>query len=558
MDFTQIALLLVVAGTSGIIAKLLRQPVLVGYLFAGFLLASLGLLHSSETLEGLGQVGVILLLFLVGLEVNIHELKAVGKSSLVAGIGQVTISIIVGVLLATGFGFDLLPSIYIALALTFSSTIIIIKLLSEKNDQDSLYGKISIGILLIQDVVAILVLTLLAGLEQGSFNVFELGFVLIKGIALILSVLYLSKKIIPAIFEKYIANSQELLFVASIAWALGFASIVGGPLGLSYEVGGFLAGLAFANIGEHIQIAAKTRPLRDFFLTIFFLLLGTRLVLENIRELILPVLVFSLFIIFVKPLLVMIIMGLLGHRKRTSFMASVTVAQISEFSLILMAMGASLGHVSQNEVAIIVLTGVVTMTVSTYLIMQAENIFERIVRYLTIFERKKEININLGPSIGYSDHVLLVGGGRTGKSLAKYLKKKKVAVTVVDFSPDVYNGLLRFGIPVVFGDISDPEIFLAAGGDKARLIISTTASFTDNIAILRQIKSVRPRPIVIVEALDLVDSKLLYKKGADYVITPRFLTGEHIRALLKSNEGITSARIRKMGASHYKRLKKLT
>lgn len=319
MEFSQIAILLVVAAVAGVIARYLKQPLLIGYLFAGFILAFLGVVTDIEVFSGLGQIGVALLLFLVGLEMNIRELPSIGKVALLTGLGQIIFTSGIGFLISRLLGFTILPSMYIAVALTFSSTIIMVKLLSEKNDLASLYGRIAIGFLLVQDFVAVLILMFLAGLGRGDVALGGYLFTFGKALVLFALVWILSKKVLPQIFERLIANSTELLFIGSIAWALGVASFVAGPLGFTLEIGGFLAGLALSNMPEHLQIASRTRPLRDFFLTIFFLLLGTRLLVGNLGEVAAPSLVFSLFVLVGNPVIILIILGLMGYKRRTSF-----------------------------------------------------------------------------------------------------------------------------------------------------------------------------------------------------------------------------------------------
>lgn len=317
MDFTSVSIIIAVAAAFGLLAKILKQPIIVGYLLAGFILAATGLMGESEALSSFGKIGLTLLLFLLGLEMDIRQFPSLGKIALLTGIGQIVFTSLLGFILAGLLGFGAITSIYIAISLTFSSTIIMVKLLSEKQDLDSLYGKISISFLLVQDFVAVGILLALSSLGKGGFAGEEALILLIKAGILIFIVSILSKKIIPGIIEKTIASSSELLFISSIAWALGFASLVAGPFGLTLEIGGFLAGISLSTLPEHIQIASKTRPLRDFFLTIFFLLLGKELLVsEPILPLLLNASAFSLFVLLGNPLIVMIIMGLMGYRKK--------------------------------------------------------------------------------------------------------------------------------------------------------------------------------------------------------------------------------------------------
>lgn len=556
MSILQISTLLVAAAASGLVAKLLKQPLLIGYLFAGLVFSILGLTQEKEALEAMGQIGVTLLLFLVGLEMNFHEIKTVGKAALVTGLGQIIFTSLIGFFIARFLGFSDLSSLYIAIALTFSSTIIIIKLLSEKNDLDTLYGKVAVGFLLVQDFVAILILMFLAGLGRGeNLAPLDFLFVIVKALVLILAIIYLSKKVIPNLFEKFATGSSELVFIVSIAWALGLASLVAGPLGFTYEVGGFLAGIALSNISEQLQIISKTRPIRDFFLIIFFFILGTKLMVGGIGALLVPAVIFSLFVLIGNPLIVLILMGILGYKKKTSFLASVTVAQISEFSLILMAMGLTVAHVTQNDVSIVILVGVITMTLSTYMILSSEKIFAKLSTVLGIFERKNTHELILPQLEKLYDHVVLIGAGRTGMNLINYLRKHKLSFTVIDFNPDLTSRLASRNYPVIFGDMTDMEILESANVSEARAIISTTPNFSDNLALLKLLKKFGKKATVILEASSQANAKQLYKNGADYVILPTHLTGEHLRAIAKQND-FSKIKLQKMGISHIKRLGK--
>jgi len=556
MDFTGISIIIVLAAFSGIIARILKQPLLVGYLFAGIIAMLTGLVTDTHQIEGLAKIGVALLLFLVGLEMNIKELPQLGKVALITGIGQIVFTSAIGFGLAMLLGFSPIASVYIAVALTFSSTIIIIKLLSERNDLNTLYGKISVGFLLVQDFVAIIILMLLAGLGGGGeLSPLSLLVIMAKAVGLFVFTLFISRNIIPFVFEHFFAQNLELLFVTSLAWALGFSTIVGGPLGLSLEIGGFLAGLALSGLSEHTQIASKLRPIRDFFLTIFFISLGTQLVIGDISSVIVPAILFSVFVLIGNPLIVVIIMGLLGYKSKTGFFAGLTVAQISEFSLILVAMGQTVGHLGQTEVAIIILVAIITMTGSTYFILGADTIYKYARRILLLFERKNLNNIHFGTGNDeLKEHIVLIGADRTGGSLLTLLKKKAGnSFVIVDFNPSIIIDLQAKGYKAVFGDISDPEIVEQIKLSKATMIISTIARLADNSSLLAEIKSSRTSAVSIFIAKSSKEAKSYYKSGADYVIVPESTASEHIRHLIKSH-GVSSQHYHKLGISHSKRL----
>ena len=555
MGLNEIALLLVTGAGVGIVARLLKQPLLIGYLFAGLILAYFGIVKDHEALAGLGKVGVALLLFLVGLEMNVRELPSLGKVALTAGIGQILFTSIIGFVISLALGFSIIPSVYIAIALTFSSTIIVVKLLSEKGDLGSLYGKIAVGFLLVQDFVAMLILMFLSGLKSGGFGLMNFLGIGIKVVILFASVWFLSKKVLPILFEKVVGAGSELLFIASIAWALGIAALVGGPLGFSFEIGGFLAGLALSNLPEHLGISAKTRPLRDFFLTIFFLYLGTQLLIHDISSIIVPSLIFSAFVLIGNPLIVLSIMGFMRYKKRSSFLASVTVAQTSEFSFILMAVGSAMGHVGKSEVALVIIVGVITMTMSTYLIQNSERIFLKLKNILSIFERKKTREQAFWEDKEYSGHIVLIGCNRVGGTILPYLRRNKYVVLVVDHNPKVFTMLTAEKIPVILGDIEDEEILEMAKINKAQMLISSIPELSDNLVLLEFIRELSRKPPVIIKAQSRSDAIKLYEKGANFVLIPEVVAGEFLRHIFISH-GLSEDRIKQMGKSHYKRLLK--
>jgi len=554
MGFYELTILFVVAGVFGLIAKLLKQPLLVGYLFAGIFVAVAGFVSPGTDLSGLGKIGVALLLFLLGMEMNLSDLSSVGKVSIVTGLGQILFTSAVGFLLASILGFDSVTSLYIAVALSFSSTIIMVKLLSEKKDLASLYGKISVGFLLVQDFVAIAILIFLAGIGRGNVGFGDLGMTIAKLLGLFVVIYFLHKKALLKIFEKLVADSTELLFMVSISWALGFSAFVAGPLGLSIEIGGFLAGIALSNLPEHLHIASKTRSLRDFFLTIFFLYLGTELVVGGeVLALIPKAIALSLFVLIGNPIIVATLLGFLGYKKRTSFMAGLTVAQISEFSLILVAVGKSLGHLSSNDVSLVVIVGVITMTVSTYMIMNSDDLFNQLKKYLGIFERKRTKEAAFSETHNLEKHVILIGCDRTGMTIYKFLSKKNVAVIVIDFNPKVYSQLSAIGAPVVFGDTTDEEILSQARVGDSSLIISTISNLTDNLTILEYLRNNKDSKLTIFTTSTRREALRLYEAGASYVIVPEIVAGEHIKHLLRIY-GFNTKKLSKAGKSHFSRL----
>jgi Kef-type K+ transport system membrane component KefB len=554
--FLDLTVLLGLAAAFGLFMHLLRQPPLLGYIATGVLIGTAGILGREEQdiMRSLAEVGVALLLFMVGLEMNIKDLKTVGTASLVTGVAQILFTTALGLLIGRALGFSLVASFYVALAVAFSSTIIIVKLLSQKHDLGSLYGKVSVGFLLVQDFVAILALVLLSGFSAAGGEVAgsDLLIVLAKAIVLISSVIVLSQTVMPYLVDR-LAKSQELLFIASLAWAFAVAAFTASPaIGFSIEIGGFLAGLALANSIEHLQIASRIRPVRDFFIVVFFVVLGMQLGFGHIEQVWLPAVVFSLLVLIGNPLIVLTLMALLGFRRRTSFLAGLTVAQISEFSLILVALGIKLGHLPPEMITMMTLVAVITMTTSAYLILEGEKVFDRVKPLLAPFQRSTTIEWRLELAGPLKDHVVVVGGHRTAENILKALEKAGERLVVVDFDPDVVERLKQEKVSIVFGDVSDSDIREEAALMEAKLVISTVPDPGDNRRLLAALRDRRRDTRVIVTAQDPREARELYEMGADYVLLPQFVSGEHIADIVTDRH--FSSRIEQLKTRHLKRL----
>ncbi|RJQ28837.1 sodium:proton exchanger [Candidatus Parcubacteria bacterium] len=522
-----LAIVVLIAAAFGVIARMFKQPTILAYLATGIAIAAVGMLAvgANETFTAFSELGVMLLLFMVGLEINYTSLRLVGIQSLILGLGQIVFTFGIGYVLTSLLGFSQLSAIYIAIALTFSSTIVVVKLLSDRKEMNSLYGKLALGILLVQDMVVILILVVLAGMGDGTeFSIWNLFLVVIEAVALFVAMLLLGRKVLPIIFER-VARSNELLFLVSMAWVFLIAAFVS-KIGFSVEIAGFLAGIALANSSEHHEIAARVKPLRDFFLILFFVVLGASISFTNFISVIVPVLILSLFVLIGNPLIVMALMGLMGYRKRTGFMTGISIAQVSEFSLVLIAIGFKLGHIQENAVITLTAVGVITIVLSTYLIQYSNQIYKSLKSGLNLFERKKSIEGSMDMGME-GKPIVLVGYHRMGESIATGLPKDKLLV--VEFDPEVIKKLKRMGYQVLFGDITDSEIFDAAKVEEAKLVISTSPDFEDNMHLIHLLKNRRLShpPKVVVRAETDHEMLHLYHAGADYVLVPHFTAGQY-------------------------------
>lgn len=543
--FLQITIIISLAAFFSIIFKVLKQPLILAYILTGVVIGPLGFLKpgNAELLKALSEIGITLLLFLLGLEIRITELPAIGKVSTAAAVFQVIIYAMLSYFVSVFFHFPHLTALYIAIALTFSSTIIVVKLISDKHELSSLYGKISVGILLVQDFIAILVLIFLSGFNKNSTAapITEFAIIALKAVILFSLVWYLSKSIFPKVVE-VLARSTETLFLVSIAWVFLLAAVISSPfIGFSIEIGGFLAGLALANSIANYQIIAKAKILRDFFIVLFFVVLGMQMAFGNIREILPAALVLSLFVLVVKPLLIMIIVGLLGYRKRTAFLSGITLSQISEFSLILVFLGNKLGHIPQSTVSLIALVSIITFAASNYMTAYGGKLYKKLSRFLHFLEIGKTNSWeNVDLSDGLSDlknHVVLIGADQMGQSILNALEAEDLDVIVVDFDPKIVKKLKDKNTQIysLFGDISDLDIQKRVSLDRARLVISTIPDIDDNLLLIKELNHLNKSAKIVVMALDAGDAKILYKHGADYVVLPHLAGGMHVAKIIRSN-----------------------
>lgn len=539
--FLDLTLIICVAAFFSIIFRYFKQPEILAYILTGILIATFKFFDSSnnDVLHSLSEVGVTLLLFMVGLEIRVSELMSLGKSLILSATGQILGTFVLVFLMSSFFGFNILTSIYVATALTFSSTIIVVKLLSDQRELHSLHAKFSLGILLVQDVVAIFFLIFLSGFNQqtgGLSSLFQIVPLVLKAVFIFALIAYLSKSIFPKIVE-FIAKSPETLFLVSLAWVFGLSAIVSSPfIGFSIEIGGFLAGVALANSLVNYQIIAKAKILRDFFIVIFFVLLGVQMSFESIGSIIVPAIVLSVFVLVLKPFIVMTMLSLLGYRKRTSFLTGVSLSQVSEFSLILVFVGYKLGHISQEIVSLVTLVGLISFAFSTYMITHWKTLYGKFAKRISFMERanlkKDEIFETEENLESLKGHVVVVGGDQMGLSIVEALEDKDMEVVVVDFDPSIVKKLKDKKIHRLFGDISDLDIQERAQIDNARLVISTIPDTNDNLLLLKELKHENRRAKIVMMALDSKDAKLLYKGGADYVILPHLAGGRQIAKII--------------------------
>ena len=527
--FSEIALLLLIASVVSAVGLWLKQPLIVSFIIAGIVAGPsvLGVVHANDQVGLLAGLGISLLLFVVGLKLDLHIIRAFGIVALATGLGQVVFTSVVGFFIALALGMETVPALYVAVALTFSSTIIIVKLLSDKKETDMLHGRIAIGFLIVQDIVVVLVMIGLTAMgragDVGGLGAQALA-VLGKGTAFVLVLAVLMKWIITPLLRR-LGRSRELLVLAAVAWAVTLSAIAH-HLGFSREVGAFLAGVSIASTPYREVIGSRLVSLRDFLLLFFFIELGSHLDLGSMGGQVLPSLVLSVFVLVGNPLIVMIIMGSMGYRKRTGFLAGLTVAQISEFSLILGALGVSLGHLDASVMGVITLVGLITISLSTYLILYSGPLYERLAPWLSIFEktnpgREKSPGQHHDGSATTPVDVIVFGLGRYGAAIVRELRQQGRHVLGVDSDPDI---LQRYeeasGVEVVYGDVEDPGFLASLPLDRTSWVVQTIRDPHVNQILLHGLSDSGYCGRTAVTADHEHESEKLHREGADLVLTP--------------------------------------
>lgn len=530
--FTEISLIIAVGSVVAFIMHLLRQPLIIGHIITGILVGPtfLDIVHSEELIEVFSQIGIALLLFIIGLGLNVKVLKELGRVSISLGLIQVSGTVLIGGLFAGVLGYDLFTSLIIGIALAFSSTIIILKLLSDKKATHRLHGKIAIGVLLVQDLLATVALLFAAAITENGLTSSQLLDLVSKGVLLGGGLLIASAYIIPRL-NKVISNSQEFLFLFAIGWGLGVASLFE-INGFSIEIGALLAGIALAHMPYAQEIGSKLRPLRDFFIVLFFIGLGLILNIDAVSSVWGPVALLTLTVLVFKPLIILLTLGFMGYTKNTSFKTAISMAQISEFSLVFVILLNTNGRIDEQVLTVLTLVAIISIAVSTYLIIYSEKLYSLLEKHLTMFERRK-VRYDQKNAARYQ--MVLFGYDRGGSSFVKVFKSLKKSFVVVDYDPEIIDKLERRDIHFLYGDAMDPEMLDEVGIEKAKLIVSSISSQEINLFLVTHIHAVNSKAVLIVSADTPEAATELYDRGASYVIMPHYIGSEKIGSFIKRN-----------------------
>ncbi len=528
--FTQISLVIAVAAVMSIVMRLLRQPLIMGYILTGIIVGPsvLNLVHAKDAFETFAQIGIALLLFIIGLGLNAGVIRGLGRVSLSASMAVLLLVGSVGHGLSLLLGFDNQTAMFLGIALFFSSTIIVLKVLSDKHELGRLYGQIAIGVLLVEDVVATIALVVAAMLAKGDITIGAFEGLGLRALGLGLGLALMGTYVVPRI-GKLLAKSSELLFLFSIGWGLSVASLFE-LAGLSHEVGALFAGVSLAGLPYATEMASKLKPLRDFFVVLFFVTLGELFTFDAIKESFVPAILLSLVVMVGKPLFVMSTLGWMRYTRLTAFKTAIHLSQVSEFSIILIIFAASSGVVAERAVPVITLVALITIGISTYLMKYDETIYRLLEQHLKFFERKVTRSERQRRA---SFPVILFGYHKGGHEFVEAFREMNQKYLVVDYNPEIIEHLEHQGIRHAYGDMTDEEFLEEINAARAELIVSTLDTLETNLVTLKYLRRHNPHVSFVCHAISYEDAATLYEHGASYVSLPHYIGSERISNFIK-------------------------
>lgn len=523
----------------GVVAHWLRQPALLAYLVGGFVIgpACLGWIHDVEAIGTISELGLIFLLFMIGLEIDLKKIIAAGKSITITALVQIVVGCLLGLAVFRMCGFPLgggqgWDALYLAVAAALSSTVIIVKVLHDQHELDTLAGRVTLGVLVLQDLFAILFLAIQPSLDQLEVSV--LGLSLLRVILLVTSALAVSRYVLPKLFHR-VARLPELVLVGALAWCF-LVGELGERLHLSREMGALIAGVALSTFPYALDVTAKVTSLRDFFVTLFFVGLGLKIPMPNWAVVLLAA-GFALFTVVSRFATTFTPLYRMKSGLRLSLLPALYLAQVSEFSLVVLELGVKSKHVSEQTAAAVPLAFVALAVLSTFGMARSDSLVRGLIPWL---KQRGLADLDDGSTQVLRRHeatsgthsgarIVLLGFFRSASSLLEELTRHAPdllpGVTVVDFNPQVHEELRQRGVRAIYGDISQRDSLVHAGIGQAEVIVCTISDSmlkgTTNEKLVRQLRELNPTARIIAPADLLEDVARLRAAGADYVSVPR-------------------------------------
>ena len=530
--FTQLSLVLALAAGVSVVMRLFRQPLIMGYIITGVVAGPslFNLIHNQAAFQSFSQIGIALLLFIVGLGLNVSAIRSLGKPVLVVALVNTGLIGGASYAIALLLGFKPAEALIIAIGMLFSSTIVVIKALSDKKATARLYGRIAIGITLMEDIMATIALLVVTAAAGGNTTLSDFEMLIMRGVALAVGLSVAGVYVLPRL-TKFLASSQEFLFMFALMWAFGIASLFEAA-GFSIEVGALFAGVALASLPYAQEVSSRLKPLRDFFLVLFFVSLGERLGLGSIETALGPALVLSAIVVFMKSFVIAASLGRLGYTEQTSYKVGIHLSQVSEFSVILAVLAQTSGLVGNHVTNVLTLTALITIGLSTYLMHYDDKYFRLIAKSFKFIERA---NPKLEPRVNPGYKLILFGYHKGGHEFIRTFREMHKRYIVVDYNPEVIDVMERQHINYVFGDATDYELLEEIGVHKAELVVSTITELETNLLLARHVNQWNPEGIFICHANSYDDAAKLYEHGAAYVMLPHFIGSEQMSAFIRRN-----------------------
>jgi len=541
-----IAFILIISAVLAFIAKILRQPLIPAYVISGLVIGPLvlGLVGNIEVIKIFSEIGIAFLLFAAGLEISFKKIKEANMGKIILiGFFQVAIIFFLTLLARRLLNLSMIQSVYIGIILAFSSTMVVVKLFDDGEELVTMHGRLVLGILLFQDLIAIIAIIIFMSDSGFTFNPILTAFASLAGI--LIFAFLLQRFVLNKLF-RFAATSTELLLLSALGVLFLFI-ILTCALELSIVIGAFIAGVSLANSPFKLELESRITPLRDFFAILFFVSLGMQIIFLGISWILFIFLLIGALIL--KPIIIFILLRIGGYRERTSFVSAVSLAQLSEFSLIIGMLGLSLAIINTGIFSTIILATIITMGMTTYIINYKNSLYRifksptSLLRFLPVRERAEYKILN-------EKSVLLVGCHRMGSILMKSLWKKKDKVLVVDYNPEIINALIEKKVSCIYGEIGSPEILEKIDLCKVKLVFSTIPNLEDNGFLLKNIKERNSKARVVLTANSIDDALELYELGADYILLPKVLAGEDLIKMLHSD-------LKKAKKKHISLLKKI-
>lgn len=545
--FTELSLVVAIGAAMAAIMRYFKQPLIIGHIITGIIVGPtlLNIIHDESAFGVFSSIGVALLLFIIGLELSIKVFSRLGSVVFATAAVQVTSITLIGMFAAKLLRFGTTESFIIGLSLALSSTIIIVKSLNDKKEIGRLYAQIAIGVLLLQDLVATGGKIFLAAKSQGNGSIIDITFLIGRGFILTGGLYYISKYLLPK-FTRSLESSKEFLLLFGLGWALGLAALFQ-KVGFSIEIGALFAGVSLATLPYARELASRLKPLRDFFIVIFFITLGHSMVPGQLGGVILPAILFAVIVVVFKPLSILITMGIMGYTKRASFKTAISMSQVSEFSLVFLFAASAVGLASEKARAAVTLVALITFAGSTYLMKYDDKIYAKLEGKLRLFERR--VTKQEQVSARQQHPIVLIGYRKGGAEFIRTFKSMNKRFVVVDYDPEAIELLEKQQVNFLYGDVTDPELIEEIDLSHSKLVVSTLSDYTTNKFLAHWLTTKNPSAVFICNTDTAYHAARLYAEGAAYVMMPHFIGSEKISTFIKKS-GFSKSEFNKFREKH--------